>query len=110
MTIADLGRLRVEAEVDEFDIARISRGARAVITAEGHSAAQWRATVEQIPDVVTGRRLRPQDPGRPIDARVLAVKVAFGEATPLKLGQKVDVEFDAAGEGSTAGKLVSPVR
>jgi hypothetical protein len=29
------------------------------------------------------------------------VKVAFGEATPLKLGQKVEVEFPAAGDGSS---------
>ena len=62
--------------------------------------------MEEIPAAVIGRRLRPQDPGRPIDARVLAVKIAFGEATPLKLGQKVEVEFQAAGHGSTAGKEV----
>ena len=106
LTIADLSRLRVEAEVDEFDAALITRGAHAVVTVEGHPAG-WRGTVEEIPDVVVGRRLRPQDPGRPIDARVLEVKVAFGEETPLKLGQKVEVEFPAAGDGLAAAKLVA---
>jgi HlyD family secretion protein len=107
LTIADLSRLRIEAEVDEFDAARIAPGARVALTAEGHPGTQWRGTVEEIPDAVIGRRLRPQDPGRPIDARVLAVKIAFGEATPLKLGQKVEVEFRATGDGSTAGEIVA---
>jgi HlyD family secretion protein len=107
LTIADLSRLRIEAEVDEFDAARIAPGACVALTAEGHPGTQWRATVEEIPDAVIGRRLRPQDPGRPIDARVLAVKIAFGEATPLKLGQKVEVEFQAAGDGSTSGEVVA---
>ena len=107
LTIADLSRLRIEAEVDEFDAARIAPGARVALTAEGHPGTQWRGTVEEIPDAVIGRRLRPQDPGRPIDARVLAVKIAFGEATPLKLGQKVEVEFQATGDGSTAGEVVA---
>jgi HlyD family secretion protein len=106
LTIADLNRLRVEAEVDEFDAAKITRGAHAVLTVEGHPAG-WRGTVEEIPDVVVGRRLRPQDPGRPIDTRVLEVKVAFGEATTLKLGQKVEVEFPAAGDRIAAAKLVA---
>jgi HlyD family secretion protein len=105
VTIADLGRLRVEAEVDESDAARIAQGTHAAVTAEGHPGARWRATVEEVPDVVVGRRLRPQDPGRPIDARVLAVKVAFGEATPLKLGQKVEIEFPAAGNVPTSGTV-----
>jgi HlyD family secretion protein len=101
LTIADMSLLRVEAEVDEFDARRVVKGARADVTAEGHPGASWRATIEEVPDVVVGRRLRPQDPGRPIDARVLAVKVAFSEATPLKLGQKVEVEFLAAVDGSS---------
>jgi HlyD family secretion protein len=107
LTIADLSRLRIAAEVDEFDATRVARGARAVVTAEGHPGTIWRATVEEVPDVVVGRRLRPQDPGRPIDARVLCVKVAFGEATRLKLGQKVEVQFPAAAAGSASEKIVA---
>jgi hypothetical protein len=63
------------------------------IVAEGFPGASWRGLVEEIPDTVVGRRLRPEDPGRPIDSRVLPVKIAFGEPTPLKLGQRVEVEL-----------------
>jgi hypothetical protein len=103
-------QLRIEAEVDEFDTARVALGASVSITAEGYVPTKWRGTVEEIPDSVVSRRTRPADPGRPIDARVLAVKFAFGEATPLKLGQKVEVEFPAADDGSAAAGVVARAR
>ena len=34
------------------------------------------------------------DPSKPIDTRVLLVKIAFAEKAPLKLGQRVEVQFD----------------
>ena len=44
---------------------------------------------------MTLRRIKPQDPSRPTDARVLAVKVAFAEPSPLKLGTTVDLRIAA---------------
>lgn len=94
LTIADLSRTRVEAEVDEFDVARVELGAPVHVMAEGFDRG-WRGTIEEVPDAVVNRRLKPQDPSKPIDTRVLLVKVAFAEATPLKLGQRVEVRIDA---------------
>ena len=93
VTIADLSRVRVEAEIDEFDGARIHLGLPVRVSAEGYNSG-WQAKVEEIPDAVTSRRLKPLDPGRPTDTRVLLVKCAFQEKTPLKLGQRVELEFD----------------
>ncbi|HKV13047.1 MAG TPA: efflux RND transporter periplasmic adaptor subunit [Thermoanaerobaculia bacterium] len=93
LTIADLDRTRIEAEVDEFDAGRVALGSRVTVTAEGYTGQSWKGTVEEIPDAVVGRRLKPQDPGRPSDTRVLLVKVALDEGTPLKLGQRVEVEI-----------------
>jgi HlyD family secretion protein len=100
VTIADLKRLRIEAEVDEFDTARVALGSPVMITAEGYGATKWRGTVEEIPDSVVSRRTRPTDPGRPIDARILPIKITFAEPTPLKLGQRVDVEIASAETGA----------
>jgi HlyD family secretion protein len=97
--MADLNRTRVEAEVDEFDTGHIHIGDSVKIRAEGYEGQQWPGRVEEIPDSVVGRQLKPQDPTKPIDTRVLLVKVAFAERTPLKLGQKVEV-----GIGSEAGE------
>lgn len=93
-TLADIGRLRVEAEVDEADTGKVRLGASVVVKAEGETTT-WRGTVEEIPDAVTGRRTKPQDPARPSDTRVLLVKVALAGHDGLKLGRRVEVEIDA---------------
>ncbi len=90
-TLADLGRLRVEAEIDEFDIGRIRMGDPVTLTAEGFENQRWQGRVEELPDAVRERAIRPQDVARPTDARVLLVKVALLERVPLKLGQRVEV-------------------
>jgi HlyD family secretion protein len=95
-TLADLGRLRVEAEVDEADASRVSVGARAAIRAEGEAGRGIEGVVEEVPDAVTGRRTKPLDPGKPSDTRVLLVKIAFaepGRGAALKLGRRVEVEI-----------------
>lgn len=96
VTIADLSKTRVEAEVDEFDVGRIVAGAKVQVTAEGYANRSWQGKVEEIPDAVVDRRLKPQDPGRPSDTRVLLVKIALSEPTPLKLGQRVEVVMQGA--------------
>lgn len=93
VTIADLSRVRIEAEVDEFDAGKLVVGSTVAIAAEGYGGTRWRGTVEEIPDSVQGRRLKPQDPGKPADTRVLLVKIRLDEPTPLKLGQRVEVEI-----------------
>ena len=92
--VADLGRLRVEAEADEADASLLVPGAPVTVTAHGWTGQAWRAHVEEIADSVTLRRLKPQDPSRPTDTRVLAVKAAFDERTPLKLGATVELRIE----------------
>jgi HlyD family secretion protein len=91
VTIADLSNLRVEAEVGEFDTGRVRLGAEVTIHAEGYEP-RWRGKVSEIPDRVVPRSLKPLDPSRPVDTRVLIVKVDLSEPVPLKLGQRVEVE------------------
>ena len=94
VTLANLARTRVEAEVDEFDASRVKLGSTVTIRAEGFEPS-WRGTIEEIPDSVISRRLKPQDPSKPIDTRVLLVKVALNEPAPLKLGQRVEVRISS---------------
>lgn len=96
VTLADLSRLRIEAEADEADAGALSLGAPVTILCDGFPGQTWKGTVEEIPDSVTLRRLKPQDPSRPTDTRILAVKVAFAEPTPLKLGTTVELRIGPA--------------
>jgi len=92
VTIADLRRLRIQAEVGEFDAARVALGESVTIRAESYSAS-WQGSVEEIPEEVVARQARPLDPSRPVDTRVLLVKIKLNEPLPLKLGQRVEVEL-----------------
>ena len=93
VTVADLSKLRIEAEVGEFDAGRVRVGAAVTIRAEGYEGKAWQGSVEEIPDQVVPRALRPLDPSRPVDTRVLLVKVRLNEVVPLRLGQRVEVEI-----------------
>jgi HlyD family secretion protein len=93
VTLADLGHLRIEGEADEADAGALTLGAPVTITSDGFPGRSWQGRVEEIPDAVTLRRLKPQDPGRPTDTRILAVKVALLEPTPLRLGTTVELRI-----------------
>lgn len=92
-TVANLSRLRIEGEAHEADAQGVTLGAPVAITADGYPGRSWRGTIEEVPDSVTLRRIKPQDPSRPTDARILAVKVAFAEPVPLRLGTTVDLRI-----------------
>lgn len=92
ITLTDLSHLRVEAEVGEFDAGRIRLGAEVTIGAEGYEQ-RWRGAIAEIPQRVVPRSLKPLDPSRPVDTRVLVVKIELREPVPLKLGQRVEVEI-----------------
>lgn len=93
--VADLNRVRIEGEAHEADAARVRLGAEVEIRADGFPGQSFMGHVEEIPGNVTLRRIKPQDPARPTDVRVLALKVAFDEKTPLKLGSTVDLVISA---------------
>ncbi|HEY9427402.1 MAG TPA: efflux RND transporter periplasmic adaptor subunit [Gemmatimonadaceae bacterium] len=100
VTIADLDRMRVEAQVDEYDIDRMKVGEPVIITAEGYEGREWVGSVESIPDAVVPRQLRPEDPARPSDTRVLLVKIALPRGAPFKLGQRVELRIGGEPEGA----------
>lgn len=103
LRVVDLSRLRVAAEVDEFDAGRVALGQAVTVTAEGHDGRSWNGVVEEIPEAVALRGLKPQDPTRPTDARVLVVKIRLTESVPLKLGQRVEVRPAAPPPAQGAG-------
>ena len=92
-TIADLRRLRVEGEADEADAGALAVGAEVEVSADGYPGQAWAGRIEEVADSVTLRALKPQDPGRPTDTRILAVKVALLEPTPLRLGTTVELKI-----------------
>jgi HlyD family secretion protein len=96
LTIANLKRVRIQGEVPESDAPDVRVGMPALITTDGFSVASWKGVVEEVPATLVPRRLKPEDTAHPIQSRVLLVKIALGQATSLKLNQRVDITlFDA---------------
>jgi len=93
LAVADLSALRVEAELDEFDAMRVTLGMMVKVWVDGLPDQVWEGQIEDIPAVVVPHRTRPQDPARATDSRVLLVKVTLPPATPLKLGQRVNLSL-----------------
>ena len=87
VTMADLGRLRIEAEADEADAARPgARARRCRSAADGFPGRTWPAASRRSAESVTLRRLKPQDPGRPTDTRVLGGEGRLRRAQPAQAG------------------------
>ncbi len=51
-TLADLSRLRVDAEADESDAGRLAVGGRAQISSNAFPGQSWNGTVEEVADMV----------------------------------------------------------
>jgi RND family efflux transporter MFP subunit len=94
-TIVDLDRVRVHAEADEADAGSFVLGARAEITSDAYPGTVWAGSVEEVPGWVEPRSLKPADPARPSDTRILAIKVRFDEPSPLKVGTTVELRVAA---------------
>ncbi len=92
-TVADLTRLRVDAEADEADAASLRVGADVTIEVPGQPDRTWRGRVEDVAHSMTQRKIKPQNPSRPTDTRVLSVKVAFVAPSELRLGTTVELRI-----------------
>lgn len=93
--LVDLDHLRLQGEADESDAGRVVPGAPVRITADAYPGQVWAGTVEEVPGWVGPRSLKPVDPARPSDTRVLGLKVRFDGPTPLKLGTTVELRVAA---------------
>jgi multidrug resistance efflux pump len=94
--IADTGQLRINAEVDETDAGRLKVGDPVEITAYAYPGKVYRGRVEEIADYVGKREIKPNNPAVNLGLKIIQVKIALLEATPLKLGMTVDVRITPA--------------
>ncbi len=91
--IADTSRLRINAEVDETDAGRLHLGDTAQISAYAYPGQVFRGRVAEIADYVGKREIKPNNPAVNLGLKIIQVKIALTEATPLKLGMTVDVRI-----------------
>ena len=94
--IADTSQLRINAEVDETDAGRLHLGDPVEVTAYAYPGKVYRGRVEEIADYVGKREIKPNNPAVNLGLKIIQVKIALLEDTPLKLGMTVDVRITPA--------------
>lgn len=97
VTVADLSRLRVRAEVDEIDIGKVRVGQRAYAESESFPGTRLSGTVIRLGKTMGRKTLKSSDPNERQDIRVREVLVELDETADLPLGLRMIVSF-LAGE------------
>jgi ABC exporter DevB family membrane fusion protein len=94
MILGDLQKIIVKAEVDESDVGKLSMGQKTEITADAYPGRVFPGKVYEIGQAVGKRKVRPEDPAKIQDMKVLETKIEVTEgADELKLGMTVDVRI-----------------
>ncbi len=96
VTIADVSKLRVRAEVDEEDVGSLAVGLLAQITSDAFPGRIFTGRVSEIGERVGKRGIKPEDPSRIMDTKVLEAKIDLEDPADFKLGMTVDVMIELA--------------
>lgn len=97
VTMGDVERLAVRAELDEGDAGKVRVGDRAVVRSDARPDARWRGRVVEVAPLVGRRRIGVVEGRSPL-SNVQAVRVELDEASDLLPGARVDVFFPVAPE------------
>jgi HlyD family secretion protein len=102
--LGDVSSLRVRAEVEERDIARIKVGQAAIVKGDAFPDREFTGVVTSVAQAMAAPRIPPRGIRRPTDVEVIEVLVALDGAPPLLSGMRVDVFFKAdAAPAATPG-------
>jgi len=89
----DLTGLRVRAEVEERDAAKVRVGQKVVVRADAYPDKEFSGEVTSIAQTLAAPRITTRGPRRPNDVEVLEVQAALDGTPPLLTGMRVDVFF-----------------
>jgi HlyD family secretion protein len=102
LVFGDLGALKVRAEVEERDAAKIHVGQRVVVRADAFPEQDFGGTVGSIAQSLSTPRIATRGPRRPNDVEVLEAVIDLDGLPPLLTGMRVDVFFKLDATASTA--------
>ena len=88
--VGDLSRLRVRADVDETDVARVVVGMEAYVTADAFPGVRFPGTVVRVGSKMGRKTLRTDEPTERFDTKMLETLIELDPGTPLPVGFRVD--------------------
>lgn len=93
MLLGDVSALKVRAEVEERDAAKVRVGQLVVVRSDAHPDREFNGKVASLAPSLGPGKLAQRGPRRPNDVDVLEVVVDMDGSPPLLPGMRVDVFF-----------------
>jgi len=63
------------------------------VTSDAYPGTTFKGEIQEISDYVGPRKVKPNNPAKNLDMKVIQVKILLKEKTPFKLGMTVDVRI-----------------
>lgn len=89
--IGDISKLRVRADIDETDVARIAVGQRVYVMADAYGSQRFPGTVARVGSRLGRKSVHTDEPTEKLDTKVLQTVVDLDSGTRLPIGLRVDV-------------------
>jgi ABC exporter DevB family membrane fusion protein len=91
VTVGDVSRLRVRADVDERDIDKVAVGQKAILMAEAYGDKRFLGHVSRVAGILGKKNIRTDDPAEKNDTRILETLVDVDDPAELPVGLRMDV-------------------
>jgi HlyD family secretion protein len=96
VTLGDCSRLRVRADIDETDVARIQTGQPAWVTAEAFGNRKFTGRVIRVGEILGRKNVRTDEPTERVDTKILETLIELDPGQQLPSGLRVDTFIDTA--------------
>lgn len=93
VAIADIKNIWINAEVDETDIARFTLGDPVKIKSDAYPERVFDGEIAEIADYIGVRKVKPNNPAKNTDMKVIQVKIKLKENNSFRPGMTVDVKI-----------------
>ena len=90
VVVGDMSVVRVKAEVDDGDVAKIKVGQKAFVRSINYPGKDFEGKVTTLAPAMTTPRISPRGPRRPSDIEVLEIMIELDGDVPLLPGMRVD--------------------
>jgi HlyD family secretion protein len=91
--VGDMSVVRLKAEVDEIDVAKIKVGGQVVVKSNAYPGKEFNGTVAELAPSLTSPQFALRGARRPVDVEVLSVAIDLEGNPPLLPGMRADAFF-----------------
>lgn len=93
VVIGDMSVVRLKAEVDEFDVAKIKVGGKVTVKSNAYPEREFTGTVTELAPTLASPKFALRGARRPTDVEVLEVTIELDGSVPLLPGMRADAFF-----------------